>query len=98
MNFESFSNQLFKVGFDYYQRTYSVLKKTNGFIRMINVMDGTVLFENLNPSDLTIDGAPVQNLEQLQNIVFNRSCFCDLENVTPEPFKYFDLSFDETFE
>lgn len=98
MNIELFSNQLFKVGFDYYQRTYSVLKKTNGLIQMKNAMNGDVLFDNLNPSDLKIEGVPMQNLEQLQDVVFNRSCVCDLEDTIPSPFKYFDFSFDETFE
>lgn len=98
MNFETFSNKLFRIGFDYYQRTYSVLKKTNGLIRLNNVMNGEVLFENLNPSDIQIEGVPMVNLEQLQSVVFNRSCVCDLEDIVPTPFKYFDYSFDETFE
>lgn len=89
MNFEIFSNQWFKLGFEYFLRIYQVQKLKSGKFRLVNVLNGNVLFEALETT-LTID--------ELQEIVFNRHCVCDLENELPNPFKYFDLSFDESFE
>ena len=98
MNFENYSNQWFKVDFDYYKRVFQVHTMSNGNLRFVNVLTGKTLFENIEFSQITINGNALENLNDLQEIIFNAHCECFLENKIPEPFKYFDLSFDESFE
>lgn len=98
MDFQVFSGQYFKTGIDYHPRIFHVIQKNNEKIVLVNILTGEVLFDNLELSDITISGAAITNFVQLQEVVFNKSCHCELENTLPTPFKYFDLSFDENFE
>lgn len=93
MTFELFSKNLFKAGIDYHQRLYRVQLKRNGKYRLIHINTAEILYDDLDPAS-TLPA----NLNALQEIVFNISCLCDAEDAEPEPFKYFDLSFDQTFE
>lgn len=97
MNFESLTIQRFKVGVDFHKRIYQVAKKNNGKLRVFSVIDGAILFDNLNPDEVLIDGVKMRNIDQLQNIIFNKSCACENE---PDDMNYkiFDRTFDETFE
>lgn len=97
MNFKIFSNTTFSVGIDIYSRTCYVLKKSNGKIKISNVLNGAVLFDNINPSDITINDEPMTKISKLQEIVYNRNCNCDNEQPVGEK-KIFDKTFDKTFE
>lgn len=97
MNFESLTIQRFKVGVDIYKRIYQVAQKNNGKLRVYSVIDGAILFDNLNPNEVQIDGVKMRNIDQLQNIIFNKSCVCENE-VDDMDHKIFDRTFDKTFE
>lgn len=96
-NFKIATNTRFTVDIDLYPRAYSVQKKRNGKIRITNVLDGSILFDNLRLDEILIDGNPIQNTQKLQDVVFNSSCYCDSEH-EDEDYKIFDDSFDQTFE
>lgn len=98
MDFELISNNLFKVGeIDYYNRLFRVVPINPTTIKIVHVISGFVLVGALLISTITIGGLPLISLKQLQDILFNGECSCDSEGVNPD-FKYFDLSFDDTFE
>lgn len=98
IDFGIFSNKLFKAGIDYYTRNFSTFIKTNGKIRIVNMLNGSILFDDLDPSMITLAGQPFTNIASLQNILYSKGCVCEAPNAEPTPMKYFDLSFDETFE
>jgi hypothetical protein len=89
MNFKIVTNSRFTADIDFYKRTYYVLQKSNGLIKISNVLSGKILFDNLNPADITIDGILMTHIDELQNVVYNNE---------DEDFKIFDKTFDKTFE
>lgn len=93
MTFELFSKNYFKAGIDYHKRLYRVQLKRNGHYRLIHLQTAEILYDDLDPAS-TVPA----DFNALQEIVFNISCLCDAPDGEPEPFKYFDLSFDNTFE
>lgn len=97
MNFKIVTNGRFTADIDFYKRTYYVLQKSNGLIKISNVLNGKILFDNLNPADITIDGIQMTRIDELQNVVYNKSCYCDPNN-EDEDYKIFDKTFDKTFE
>jgi len=97
MNFEILSNTRFKIGVDYYKRIYQVQKKRNGKIKIRNILTGEILFDNLEFNQVTINGQPLTNIDDLQNIIYNFSCICD-HDLEDENFRIFDNTFDNTFE
>lgn len=97
MNFKIVTNTKFSVGIDFHKRIYSVQEKKDGTIKITSSLDGSVLFDKLNASEIVIDNFPMQNISDLQNIVFNRSCICDPDK-EDEDYKIFDDSFDKKFE
>lgn len=97
MDFSIYNAKYFKVGIDYFVRVYRVYLKQNGMLRVSNMMTGALMFENLDPATVTLNGQPFI-FDNMQDIIFNRSCLCDESGELPDPFKIFDLSFDETFE
>ena len=98
MDFKIISKNFFKFGIFQKRRVYAVRLKRSGLLKIVNIFDGALLADNLVLSDLTIDGTPILSINDLQDIIFNRSCLCG-EDPEPEiPFKIFDLSFDTSFE
>ena len=96
-NFKIATNTRFTVDIDFYKRTYYVLQKSNGKIKISNVLNGSVLFDNLEPTEILIDGNPMISIKELQEVVYNQSCYCDPDN-TDDDYKIFDKTFDKTFE
>lgn len=96
MNFKIITNSKFAVDVDFYKRTYYVLQKSNGKIKISNVLNGKILFDNLNPADIKINGNPMIKIDELQSIVYNTSCYCDPD--LTDDYKIFDKTFDKTFE
>ena len=96
-NFKIVTNTRFTVDVDLWKRTYRVLEKRNGKIKILSILDGSVLFDDLIPSEILIDGLIMQNINELQDVVFNRSCICD-PNKEDDDYNIFDDSFDKTFE
>ncbi|PIF44290.1 hypothetical protein CLU96_1231 [Chryseobacterium sp. 52] len=97
MNFKIFSNKRFSTGIDFYRRVYKAISKRNGKIKLVNVLDSSVLYDNLIKNDITIDGAPLVSIDELQKVVYNTDCFCD-PNEDNENYRIFDNSFEKTFE
>ncbi|WP_374464161.1 hypothetical protein [Chryseobacterium sp.] len=96
-NFKIITNTRFTANIDFYKRTYYVLKKSNGKVKISSVLNGSVLFDNLDPNEILIDGNPMMNIQELQDVVYNQSCYCDPEN-DDDNYKIFDKTFDKTFE
>jgi hypothetical protein len=97
MNFSIVSKQLFTAGINTYSRKYAVSYKKNGRLRIYNILNGDILFDDLQESEVNINGQPFTNAENLQKILFNKSCICDTD-VDNNNFRIFDGSFDLTFE
>lgn len=97
MNFEIITNTRFKVGVDIYNRIYQVVQKNNGLLKLVNVTTGKILYDNLDPENITINGSAMNSIEELQEVVYNRQCECDSE-LDDDNYRIFDMSFDETFE
>lgn len=96
MDFVIYTNTRFRVGIDIYPRMYQAVQKRNGLIRIRHIRSGFILFDNLSLSDIQVEGVPAQNLNDLQTILYNRSCECS--DMPDEGVRIFDLSFDPTFE
>ena len=96
-NFKIVTNKRFTVDANFYRRSYTILKKSSGLIKITNVNNGKVLFDNLNPDDIYIDDVLMTNTKQLQDIVFNSNCYCDPDNEDND-YTIFDKTFDKTFE
>ncbi len=96
MNFEVINIRFFSIGVDYHPRIYAVMKKRNGLLRLTNKLTGEVFIDNLNENTVLINNVPMQNISQLQNVVFNQSCLCD--DYGGDDSKIFDRTFDKTFE
>lgn len=97
MNFTIKSKQLFIAGINTYSRKYAVTYKKNEKLKIYSLLTGETLIDNLSESEIQIDNQPYTNIEDLQRILFNKSCICD-SDVDDNEFKIFDGSFDETFE
>ena len=97
MNFETVSIQRFRVGIDFYYRTYTVREKKDGTIRIENNLNGATLFDNLNRSEIRVNGRPMNDIAALQAVVFNQKCNCK-DEIDEMEHKIFDLTFDKTFE
>ena len=98
MNFTSFSQRYFKIGFDFHLRVFKVVEFPQGKITLVNVYNRNVIVDRVDISDITIDGNSFTTVNDLQDLAFNRSCLCSDIGDIPTPFKYFDLSFDNSFE
>ena len=96
MDFSIFSNIRFKAGIDLLHRIYEVRQLRDGKIEIKNIYSGFIAF-NLNFEDITIDGEPLINVDDLQAVVYNRECLCDI-SIDDEYMGIFDNSFDKTFE
>lgn len=99
MDFSIHSKTKFKAGIDYYSRVYVVQELRNGKVQIRHMLTADVIYV-LALSEITLNGQPMQSLDDLQEILFSRHCYCDPSepDQDPEPFKIFDLSFDQTFE
>lgn len=96
MNFIITGKGTFSAGINTYTRNYFASYKRNGKIKISNILTGLTLLDNLNIYTITINNQPFTNIENLQKVLYNRSCNCD--NLAEEKIKIFDGSFDETFE
>lgn len=97
MNFEIFTNTRFKVDVDVFSRIYRVVVKTNGKIKLVNALDGSILKDNVNPNEITINQNKMENISELEVVVFNKQCECDSE-LDDSNMRIFDETFDPTFE
>lgn len=97
MNFETYTIQRFKVGVDYYKRTYQVYVSKSGKITVKNVLNGSYLLFAAAPETIQINGEPMTDIADLQKLVYNQKCVCTNENDDGD-WKIFDLTFDNTFE
>lgn len=97
IDFKIATNTRFTVGIDFYKRIYYVLQKNNGLIKISNVLTGKTLFDNFNPEEISINGSPMISVNDLQNVVYNRSCYCDPDK-DDEDYQIFDDSFPNEFE
>lgn len=97
MDFSIFSNTRFKAGIDLLHRSYEVKQLRSGLIEIRNMISGFIAF-TLNFDDITIDGNPLVKLDDLQAIVYNRECLCDISGDDDYYMGIFDNSFDKTFE
>lgn len=97
MNFETFTIQRFKVGVDYYKRTYQVFVSKSGKITVKNVLNGSILLWMVEPETIQINGEPMIFISDLQELVYNQRCVCDDEPDDGD-WKIFDQTFDNTFE
>lgn len=96
MDFSIFSNIRFKAGIDLLHRLYEVRRLRDDKIEIKNIYSGFIAF-NLNFEDVTIDGEPLVNIDDLQAVVYNRECLCDISG-DEDYMGIFDNSFDKTFE
>ena len=96
MDFSIFSNIRFKAGIDLLHRLYGVRRLRDNKIEIKNIYSGFIAF-NLNFEDITIDGEPLINLDDLQAVVYNKECLCDISG-DEDYMGIFDNSFDKTFE
>lgn len=96
MNFEIVTDNIFKIDTDYHKRVFAVLKKTNGLLKFTNVLTGFVFMDNVDPLLILVNNTPLENLQDLQDVIFNQTCLC--ENEDGDEFKIFDRTFDRTFE
>lgn len=97
MNFETFTIQRFKVGVDYYKRTYQVFVSKSGKITVKNVLNGSILLWMVEPETIQINGEPMIFISDLQELVYNQRCVCD-DEMDDGTWKIFDQTFDNTFE
>lgn len=97
MNFQDYTIQRFKLGIDLLRREYQVSENKDGTLKIWSVITGKVLFQNLDPLTVLVNGVPMSSLDQLQKIIYNSSCECSGETDDSEN-KIFDLTFDNTFE
>ena len=98
VNFKIVSKNFFKFGIFQKRRVYAVRIKRSGLLKIVNIFDGSTLADDLVLSDLSIDGAAILSLNDLQDVLHSRSCLCGDD---PEPvieIKIFDESFDPSFE
>lgn len=95
LDFSIFSDTRFQIGSKVYPRVYRVREGRSG-ISLIHLQSGAVLYKNLTFGNILIAGYPLENLSELQRLVFNMDCLC-MGGDQPEP-KIFDLHFDRTFE
>lgn len=100
MNFKIVNITSFSVGIDFYRRVFSVKQKRNGLLILKNILTGATLIDNLNPVIVTIDSKPMENIRQLQSVVWNPNCLCEDDGGDGgnDDFKIFDRTFDRTFE
>lgn len=96
LDFKIYSNTRFQIGNSVYPRLYRVFKGSAG-ISLIHIFSGKRLRENMDESEILIEGLPLVFLSDLQKIVYNTECLCEDGEDTDEP-KIFDLHFDKTFE
>jgi len=87
----------FQAGINQYTRNYSATYKRNGKIKITSFLDGSILLDNLTANSILIGNEPFTNIEDLQKILFNKTCACDF-STEDEKNKIFDGSFDQTFE
>lgn len=97
MNFEIKSKQLFTAGINTYSRKFAVSYKRNGKLKIYNILTAEAIFDDLTEAEIKIDNQPFTNIEDLQKVLFNKSCVCD-SVIDNNEFKIFDGSFDSTFE
>lgn len=97
MNFEIYSNTRFNIGVDIFNRLYYAIQKSNGKIKLINALDGSILRDNINPNEITIAGRPMKHLSELEAVIFNKNCTCN-ESLDNDEKRIFDQTFDKTFE
>ena len=79
-----------------YKRLYAVRIK-NEKVTIFNIKNGNKILTNIPIELITIDGNLMNNISELENILYNRSCDCGDEE-PPERIRYFDRSFLATFE
>lgn len=96
INFILVNNSRFTAGVDFYRRIYYVLQKSNGKIKISSVLNGSVLFDNLDPGEILINSSAMTNIKELQDVIYNSSCYCDPDST--DDYKIFDKTFDKTFE
>ena len=97
MNFKITGKNTFQAGINTYTRNYSATYKRNGKIKITSFLDGSILLDNLTANSILIGNEPFTHIEDLQKILFNKTCTCDF-NTEDEKIKIFDGSFDQTFE
>lgn len=97
MNFTIYTNTRFKAGVDIFNRLYYAILKANNKIKIINALDESILFDNLIPDQILIDGKKMQNIADLEVVIFNKHCVCPSE-LDDENMRIFDETFDKTFE
>lgn len=97
MNFEVYTNTRFRAGIDIFSRLYYPVKKSNGKIKIVSVIHGAILLDNIETESITISGRKMNNLEELESVLFNKNCVCD-SSLNDEEMRIFDETFDKTFE
>ncbi|MGL5233754.1 MAG: hypothetical protein ACRC8Z_03225 [Empedobacter falsenii] len=97
MNFEVVGNKTFKADVSIYSRNYYATYKRNKKIKIKNLITGETLFDNLNENEILINNQAFSNINDLQDILFNKNCLCDNHNENGK-LKIFDGTFDNTFE
>ena len=96
MNFEIIDWRTFSIDGVVYKRLFYA-RKRGDLISIVNVLSRKILIADINYDTITIDDEHIQNLNQLEAVLYNKSCVCEKEGEDNE-FKIFDETFDNTFE
>lgn len=95
MDFKLVNTHVFTVNGIKYNRVMYANEVKGGYLHIYYISDGRS-FLKVKISDITIDGVPLKMVSDLNDILYNSSCSCDYGEALK--FRYFDFSFDKTFE
>lgn len=96
MDFSIHTNTRFKAGIDFYPRLFKAHLLKNGNVIIKHIFKGYIIF-NLPFNSIFIEGVPLQNVDDLQSLIYNFECGCD-PSLDDDNTRIFDDSFDNTFE
>ncbi|QGZ15855.1 hypothetical protein [Elizabethkingia phage TCUEAP1] len=66
-----------------------------GLLRINYISDGR-LFRKVAISDVTVNGQPIRSVSELNEVIYNYSCVCDLYGVVRH--RIFDFTHGTSFE
>lgn len=94
-NFEVIDAKTFSINREVYPRSCFIHIKSDGNLSIINMINNSVIIDNISVFNILINNKEVSDLETLRRLIFNRICQCAEISKSNN---VFDQTFDETFE
>lgn len=92
MNFEIIDEKSFRVNGNTFRRLYKIKERFNGNLRLYNAKDGSILFDDLDISNVQVSGNPA-TIKELENVIF----FPDCKAGPSRKFRLFSRVFSKKF-